>query len=143
MINLGKNYPLFYLFIYLFVIFLFVCYLISVHGLEILAFPCNNFGGQEPASNSDILSYVRNTREASFPILGKIECDNRDKTHPLYVFLKNSLSGGILGPGLKWNFAKFLCDENGIPIKRFAPTTSPEQLEDDIKALLGIKDTYY
>jgi glutathione peroxidase len=111
----------------------------SSQGLEILAFPCNNFGAQEPASNNDILSFARETKHATFPVLGKLECDNGDKTHPLYKFLKSSLSGGILGNGLKWNFAKFLCDENGVPIKRFLPIANPISIEKDIVDVLEKK----
>lgn len=69
-------------------------------------------------------------------MLGKLQCDNGAKTHPLFVYLKNSLSGGIFGSGLKWNFAKFLCDANGLPIKRYLPITSPWSMEKDIVELL-------
>ena len=72
----------------------------------------------------------------TFPVLGKLECDNYDKTHPLYKYLKASLPGGILGTGLKWNFAKFLVNSNGIPIKRYSPTTSPLAIAPDIEALI-------
>lgn len=105
-------------------------------GLEILAFPCDNFGQQEPEDNNHILSFAREVKQATFPILGKLECDNREKTHPLYVFLKSSLSGGLLGSGLKWNFAKFLCDRDGVPVKRYLPIANPLSLEQDINELL-------
>jgi len=104
-------------------------------GLEILAFPCNNFGGQEPGTNKEILEFAKG-KGATFPILGKLECDNGDKTDPLYQYLKSSVTGGLLGQGLKWNFAKFLCDSEGVPIQRYIPTTSPLAIENDIKALL-------
>jgi glutathione peroxidase len=108
----------------------------SSKGLEILAFPCNNFGAQEPASKTDILNFAREVKHATFPVLGKLECDNGDKTHPLYKFLKSSLSGGVLGNGLKWNFAKFLCDENGVPVMRYLPISNPLSIEKDIVAIL-------
>ncbi len=78
-------------------------------------------------------------KHASFPVLGKLECDNKDLTHPLYKFLKSSIDGGILGQGLKWNFAKFLCDANGVPVKRYLPINSPFSLEKDIVDLLAQK----
>jgi glutathione peroxidase-family protein len=66
--------------------------------LEILAFPCNNFGGQEPGTNEEIQSFAI-SKGAKFPVLGKVECDNGDKTIPLYQFLKEAVPGGILGNG--------------------------------------------
>jgi glutathione peroxidase len=108
----------------------------SPQGLEILAFPCDNFGHQEPDENLNILNFARETKQATFPVLGKLECDNREKTHSLYQFLKTSLSGGILGSGLKWNFAKFLCDKEGRPVKRYLPIANPLSLEKDIAELL-------
>lgn len=112
----------------------------SVHGLEILAFPCNNFGGQEPGTHEEIMSYVRHNKHASFPIFGKVECDNRDQTHPLYVFLKQKIINSFFGPGLIWNFAKFLCDENGVPIKRYLPIQTPSSFEGDIIKALGLQE---
>lgn len=108
----------------------------SPEGLEILAFPCNNFGGQEPGTDNEILSYAREVKEATFPILGKLECDNGEKTHPIYNYLKTSLDGGLLGQGLKWNFAKFLVDSEGKPVKRYLPIANPLSLESDIQELL-------
>jgi len=119
-----------------YIFFLFL----SNKGLEILAFPCNNFGGQEPGTNAEILDFAKG-KGATFPILGKLECDNGDKTDPLYKYLKSSVSGGLLGQGLKWNFAKFLCNSEGVPIQRYIPTTSPLSIENDIKALLNAADT--
>eukprot|EP01036_Dinobryon_divergens_P025216 gene25216-33742_t len=104
-------------------------------GLEILAFPCNNFGGQEPGSNSDIQQFAK-SKGATFPVFGKLQCDSGKKTHPLYQYLMGSLPGGILGQGLKWNFAKFLCNSDGVPIQRYLPTTAPSAIEGDIVALL-------
>lgn len=105
-------------------------------GLEILAFPCNNFGKQEPGTNSQILEFARG-KGASFPVLGKLECENGDATHPFFVFLKQSIPNGLLGQGLKWNFTKFLCNKDGIPVKRFGPIQNPMSFEGDIAALIN------
>jgi glutathione peroxidase len=108
----------------------------SDKGLEIFAFPCNNFGKQEPGTNLEVASFA-SSKGATFPLFGKVECENYDKTHPLFQFLRNSLSGGILGQSIKWNFTKFLCDANGVPKKRFGPQTNPMSFENDIKELIG------
>lgn len=104
-------------------------------GLEILAFPCNNFGGQEPGTMSEIMEFV-SKYNVTFPIFHKLECENGKKTHPLFLFLRNSIDNGIYMQTLKWNFTKFLCDSNGIPIKRYAPNANPLSMEEDIKNLL-------
>ena len=104
-------------------------------GLEILAFPCNNFGSQEPGTNEEIQQFAT-SKSATFPVLGKLECSNNDKTHPLFAYLKDAVSGGVLGNSLKWNFTKFLCDSKGIPHKRFGPQDSPLTFEKDIKLML-------
>ena len=104
--------------------------------MEIFAFPCNNFANQEPGTNAEIKQFAAD-KGAKYPVFGKLECDNGLKTHPVYDYLKSSLSGGILGSGLKWNFAKFLCDANGVPVKRYLPTNSPLSIEQDIKDLLA------
>lgn len=104
-------------------------------GFEILAFPCNNFGSQEPGTNEEILAYARN-KGATFTIMGKLECENGVKTHPLYQYLRTSCSGGMLGQALKWNYTKFLCNSEGVPVKRYGPMQSPFSFEADISALL-------
>ena len=108
-------------------------------GLEILAFPCNNFGSQEPGTNEEIKKFAEE-RGATYPLFAKLECDNGNITHPLYKYLKESLPNGILGGGLKWNFAKFLCDKDGIPVQRYLPVTSPKAIIPDIEKLLEQKD---
>lgn len=112
--------------------------IISSQGLEILAFPCNNFGGQEPGSNEEIATFSTK-KGATYPVFGKLECENKDAnlTHPLYRYLKAAVPGGMLGQGLKWNFAKFLCDANGVPVKRYLPITGPTAIEKDILELLA------
>ena len=109
----------------------------SSKGLEIMAFPCNNFGGQEPGDN-EAISQFAHEKGATYPVFGKLECENSNSnlTHPLYRYLKSAVPGGMLGQGLKWNFAKFLCDANGVPVKRYLPITAPSKIETDILALL-------
>ncbi len=104
--------------------------------MEILAFPCNNFGKQEPGTNEEISEFAK-SKGATFPILGKIECENGDETHPFYKYLKASLDNGVMGPTLKWNFSKFLCDADGKPIKRYAPVSGPLSFEKDVLELLN------
>ncbi|CAH2058213.1 unnamed protein product [Thlaspi arvense] len=104
-------------------------------GLEILAFPCNQFGNQEPGSNKDIKETVCTTFKAEFPIFDKIEV-NGENTAPLYKFLKGQ-KGGLFGDSIKWNFGKFLVNKQGNVVDRFAPTTSPLEIEKDIEKLLA------
>lgn len=105
-------------------------------GLEILAFPCNQFGNQEPGSNEEIMQFACTRFKAEFPIFDKVDV-NGDSAAPIYKFLKSS-KGGLFGDGIKWNFAKFLVDKDGNVVDRYAPTTSPASIEKDIKKLLGI-----
>jgi glutathione peroxidase-family protein len=105
------------------------------NGLEILAFPCNNFGKQEPGTNDEVLAFAQK-KGATFPVFGKLECENGDITHPLYQYLRGSLDNGLYGQGLKWNFTKFLCNAEGVPIKRYSPAQSPMSFEADILELL-------
>ncbi len=104
-------------------------------GLEIFAFPCNNFLSQEPGSDEQVQEFAK-SKGVSFPVFAKIDCENYDKTHPLYVYLKNSLNNGMLGNGIKWNFTKFLCSKDGIPLKRYGPQESPLSFEKDLTKLL-------
>ncbi|KAJ0239794.1 glutathione peroxidase 3 [Hirschfeldia incana] len=104
-------------------------------GLEILAFPCNQFGGQEPGSNKEIKANICTTFKGEFPIFDKIEV-NGENASPLYKFLKEQ-KGGLFGDSIKWNFAKFLVDKQGNVVDRYAPTTSPLEIEKDIEKLLA------
>mmetsp|Transcript_3742 Transcript_3742/g.5801 ORF Transcript_3742/g.5801 Transcript_3742/m.5801 type:complete len:126 (-) Transcript_3742:243-620(-) len=109
----------------------------SSRGLEILAFPCNRFGQQEPGTNEEILDFARG-KGATFPILGKIDCGSVEGvSHPLFLFLTSRMGNGILGGAIKWNFTKFLCDSDGVPIKRYGPPQSPLSFEKDIETLLS------
>lgn len=99
-------------------------------GLRILAFPCNQFGGQEPGTEREIKEFV-STYGVEFDMFGKIDV-NGSNADPLYVFLKNA-KHGTLTNNIKWNFTKFLCDRHGVPVKRYSPTTSPLEIVKDIE----------
>jgi glutathione peroxidase len=103
-------------------------------GLVILGFPCNQFGNQEPGTEKEISEGCLINYGVSFPMFSKIEV-NGENTHPIYKYLKNRLPGAI-GKNIKWNFAKFLIDRNGKPVKRFSPTTIPDKLVKDIEQYL-------
>ncbi|XVE53520.1 hypothetical protein DITRI_Ditri03aG0009700 [Diplodiscus trichospermus] len=107
----------------------------KTQGFEILAFPCNQFGGQEPGSNPEIKQFACTKFKAEFPIFDKVDV-NGPNTAPVYQFLKAS-AGGFLGDLIKWNFEKFLVDKNGKVVERYPPTTSPFQIEKDIQKLLA------
>lgn len=104
-------------------------------GLVILGFPCNQFAGQEPGSAEEIAKFCSLKYNVTFPMFQKIEV-NGAGADPLYKFLKDKLHG-TMGNDIKWNFTKFLLDRKGKPIKRFAPTTKPEELIADIEKLLA------
>jgi glutathione peroxidase len=103
-------------------------------GFEILAFPCDQFGHQEPGTDADISAFCDRTYAVTFPLFAKIEV-NGENAHPLYLWLKNQRSG-LLGSSIKWNFTKFLVDKTGAVRARFAPMTRPEKLAGDVAALL-------
>jgi glutathione peroxidase len=104
-------------------------------GLEILAFPCDQFGQQEPGSNDEIQQFCQLNYGVSFPVFAKIDV-NGDGSHPLYNYLRSN-SRGLVNSNIKWNFTKFLVDRDGQLLKRFAPTTQPEKLTPIIAKLLG------
>ncbi|XP_020530839.1 phospholipid hydroperoxide glutathione peroxidase 1, chloroplastic [Amborella trichopoda] len=103
-------------------------------GFDILGFPCNQFGGQEPGTNSEIKEFACTRFKAEFPIFDKVDV-NGPNTAPIYQFLKSS-TGGFLGDVIKWNFEKFLVNRDGKVAERYSPTTSPFQIEKDIQKLL-------
>jgi len=103
-------------------------------GLEILDFPCNQFGNQAPGSEEEIVDFCQSRYGVTFPQFAKIEVNGANE-EPLYSFLKKQ-KGGFLGSNIKWNFTKFLVDKNGNVIERFAPTTEPQKIEGIIKELL-------
>lgn len=106
-------------------------------GLVILGFPCNQFGNQEPGDESSIASGCVLNYGVTFPMFAKIEV-NGPNTHPIFKYLKERL-GGLLGSRIKWNFTKFLLDEQGRPLKRYAPITKPNQIEKDLVKLFSKK----
>ncbi|XP_043706906.1 probable phospholipid hydroperoxide glutathione peroxidase [Telopea speciosissima] len=107
----------------------------KTQGVEILAFPCNQFGFQEPGSNPEIKQFACTKFKAEFPIFDKVDV-NGPNTAPVYQFLKSS-AGGFLGDLIKWNFEKFLVDKKGKVVERYPPTTSPFQIEKDIQKLVA------
>jgi glutathione peroxidase len=105
-------------------------------GLVILGFPCNQFGGQEPGTNSEIQEFCRLNHGVTFPILGKVDV-NGDKADPIYTWLK-SQAPGILGTeAIKWNFTKFLVSKDGNVLERFAPAVKPEEMASAIEKAIG------
>lgn len=104
-------------------------------GFEVLAFPCNQFGAQEPGDAAEIANFCSLTYDVSFPIFAKIDV-NGGNAAPLWDWLKKEKTG-LLGMGsIKWNFTKFLIDRNGRVVSRHAPTVRPELLRSEIEALL-------
>lgn len=105
-------------------------------GFEVLGFPCNQFGSQDPGSHEEILNFCQTNYHITFPMFAKIDV-NGPNAHPLYQHLKNE-APGLLGSGaIKWNFTKFLVDKNGHVRERFAPTTKPEDIAGNIQPLLN------
>lgn len=109
--------------------------LYQAQGLEILAFPCNQFKQQEDGSDEDIKKFCDLRFNIKFPLFSKIDV-NGDNAHPLFNYLKTQAPGILGSKGIKWNFTKFLINREGVVIKRFAPSTKPENIEADIKKLL-------
>jgi glutathione peroxidase len=103
-------------------------------GFEILAFPCDQFGHQEPGSDAQIATFCSTTYGVTFPLFAKIEVNGKN-AHPLYVWLRQAKSG-LLGNSIKWNFTKFLVDKAGAVRARLPPTTTPENLARDVAELL-------
>ncbi len=104
-------------------------------GLSILGFPCNQFLGQEPGTEAEIKNFCTTKFGVQFDMFSKIEV-NGAHTNPLYVYLKKE-AGGVLGTEvIKWNFTKFLVDKNGKVVKRYAPSTTPQDIDEDIRKLL-------
>ncbi|XP_076887288.1 putative glutathione peroxidase 8 [Bidens hawaiensis] len=103
-------------------------------GLEILAFPCNQFGDEEPGNNEQILEFVCTRFKSEFPVFDKIEV-NGENAAPVYKFLKSG-KRGIFRDDIQWNFAKFLVGKDGQPVGRYYPTTSPLTIEREVQKLV-------
>lgn len=107
----------------------------GARGFAVLGFPCNQFGSQEPGSESEIANFCEANYGVSFPMFAKIDV-NGAQSHPIYRFLKSAKKGLLGTEAIKWNFTKFLIDRQGEVTARFGPTTKPEELAKDIEALL-------
>jgi len=103
-------------------------------GLEILDFPCNQFGHQAPGNDSEIHEFCTLNYHTTFPRFQKIDVNGKEE-EPLYTFLKKEQKG-TMGSNIKWNFTKFLVTRTGEVVKRYAPTTKPIDIEEDIKKYL-------
>jgi len=111
-------------------------------GFEILGFPCNQFANQEPGDDESIKQTCYINYGVTFPMFAKVDV-NGDNAHPLFKYLKKALPGMLISQ-IKWNFTKFLIDSKGNPVKRFAPTDTPESITRYIDELLPgrINKTY-
>lgn len=105
-------------------------------GFEVLGFPSNQFAGQEPGDNEDIAEFCEINYGVTFPMYEKIDVKG-DEAHPLFKYLSKEAPGVLGSKSVKWNFTKFLVDQEGRVLKRFAPQTTPDQIEADIAKLLG------
>ncbi len=104
-------------------------------GFNVLGFPCNQFGAQEPGSAAEIQTFCATKYDVSFPMFAKVDV-NGSNAHPLWAYLRSQKSG-LLGDSVKWNFTKFLIGRSGKVIGRFPPQTKPSELVGEIDALLG------
>jgi len=105
-------------------------------GFEVLGFPCNQFGAQEPGDAEEIKNFCSLKYDVTFPMFAKVDVNGAD-THPLFEFLKKAKPGLLGSLNVKWNFTKFLVDKDGNPVARYAPQDSPESMRRDIEKLLG------
>ena len=104
-------------------------------GFEVLGFPCNQFGAQEPGSAEEIASFCKLTYDVTFPVMKKIEVNGAGAS-PLYDWMKAEAPGLMGSKSVKWNFTKFLVDRDGKVVRRYAPTDAPAAIEKDIQKLL-------
>ncbi len=104
-------------------------------GLVVMGFPCNQFGQQEPGDEQDITRFCETSYGLGFPMFAKVEV-NGSGAHPLFRHLKAAAPGLLGSEAIKWNFTKFLVGRDGAVFKRYAPQTSPEDLQEDIERLL-------
>lgn len=104
----------------------------AAQGVEVLGFPCNQFGKQEPGDAEEIKNFCSLTYDVTFPMFAKIDVKG-PSAHPLYDFLTRQKGGGLFGRNIKWNFTKFLVGRDGKVLARYAPTVKPEALDAVIK----------
>lgn len=107
-------------------------------GLEILGFPCNQFGGQDPGTNKEIAAFCQRNYGVNFPMFAKVDVKGPE-AHAIFRFLTREAKGILGSQNIKWNFTKFLVGRNGEVLGRYAPTTKPEALEADIEKALASK----
>jgi glutathione peroxidase len=105
-------------------------------GLEVLGFPCNQFGQQEPGAAADIRTFCSTNYSVSFPLFEKIEV-NGPASHPLYQYLKHEKPGVLGTEKIKWNFTKFLVNRSGAVVKRYAPADEPASIDAEVASLLA------
>ena len=108
----------------------------QARGFEVLAFPCNQFGGQEPGSEEEIQQFCVTQFGIKFPLFSKVSV-NGSSADPLFDFLKSSAPGFLGSKSIKWNFTKFLVDSHGKVVSRFAPTVPPEDIAERIEEYLN------
>ena len=102
---------------------------------SVLAFPCNQFGGQEPGSNEEIVEFCTLNYSNTFPVFSKVDVNGND-AHPLFNFLTTEKKGLLGTEKIKWNFTKFLIDKNGKVVKRFSPQVESDEIESCLKKIL-------
>ncbi|GJL58561.1 MAG: glutathione peroxidase [Nitrospirales bacterium] len=107
-------------------------------GLEILGFPCNQFGSQDPGDDEEILTFCQTNYGVTFPMFAKVDVNGPD-AHPLFKHLKAEAPGVLGSETIKWNFTKFLVDQTGTVKERYAPATNPSEIEAPITALLNAR----
>jgi glutathione peroxidase len=105
-------------------------------GFQVLGFPCNQFGAQEPGGESEIGAFCQKNYGVKFPMFAKIDV-NGNATHPLYKYLKHEKPGLLGSERIKWNFTKFLIDRRGEVVARYSPLTKPENLDGKVETLLA------
>jgi len=104
-------------------------------GFAVLGFPCNQFGAQEPGTESQIAEFCSRSYDVTFPLFAKVDV-NGDQAHPLFEFLKAEQPGALGTKSIKWNFTKFLVGPDGAVLKRYAPATTPAEIDADVAALV-------
>jgi glutathione peroxidase len=105
-------------------------------NFSVLAFPCNQFGGQEPGTNEEITEFCKLNYNNNFPIFSKVDVKGNG-AHPLFSFLTKEKKGLMGTENIKWNFTKFLVNKEGEPVSRYAPSTTPDKIQSDIENLLN------
>ena len=108
----------------------------KAQGLVVLGFPCNQFGRQEPGTEADIQQFCSTTYDVTFPMFAKVDV-NGSATHPLYELLKSARPGLLGTEAIKWNFTKFLVNGRGDVVARYAPSDTPEKIEQAVATVLG------